>query len=250
MIQIIESKSPSPEPSPDKKRAMQTYVMPPRVWHENSAHTDDEVFEHAFDLLLQTDEYTSGKPISFGIWNLESLAHDREYGIKLMQPDPLKHLLLLARTNVGWQIRQGAARVIGSALWNNPEASKAVEGSRLMLQLLEIIKKEKDSRVKTSLIFALSAAALDRSEGTTKFLEAGGSEFLRHEFEQGDSEIKGKCATFVQDNLISTSHDELSSKELAEWCNVLQKSLIENTAGDAAEKVLECLMYNSLLYIN
>jgi len=241
MVQIMDSTSPS-ENLTEVPRAMQTYVMPPRIWHETSTQTDAEVFEHAFNVLIHSNQYSSGKPLGMGIWNLESLAHDRDYGTQLMQSEPLEHLLVLARTNVGWQIRQCAARVIGSSLWNNPEAMEVARDSHLLVKLFDILKHENHSGVKASLIFAMSAAAHVSADDLDQFMDEAGSQYLRESFEHGNAEVKGKCATFVQDNLLHTFNVEKRAQEMPEWCNTLQRSLINDTADGAAEKVLECLM--------
>jgi len=238
MIQIIDN---PPSGSPEKRKpAMQTYSMPPRVWHDTSTQTDAEVFLHAFNVLIQTDEHASGKLISMGIWNLESLAHDRDYGVKLVQPEPLRHLLLLARTNVGWQIRQGAARVIGSSLWNNLEAMEAVKGSHLITTLVEILKAEKHTGVRASLIFAMSAAASVEDE-MKEFMDSNGSQFLRDIFQKDEPEVKAKCATFVQDNLLWNRNLVRVDEELSRWCQIFQESLYQGTADIAAPKILESL---------
>jgi hypothetical protein len=73
--------------------------MPPR--RDDSAElTDSQAFEHAYQVLLVTEKYTSATPIDIEIGNLESFAHDREHGIKLVQAESLKSLLIISRTSV------------------------------------------------------------------------------------------------------------------------------------------------------
>ena len=223
--------------------------MPPRAWHQTSVNTDSEVFVDAYQILLATNEHASGIPLTIGIWNLESLAHDREYGIKLVQPDSLEHLLMLARTNVGFQIRQGAVRVIGSALWNNPEAMEPVKQSRLVTQLIEVLKTEKEASVRASLVFAMSAATAGE-DGMKEFLEGGGSQLLRELFLTDEPEVQGKCATFVEDNLPANHAMGEVHDELRLWCNAFQRVLQENRDDITSEKVLSSLMYAYLFPTN
>jgi hypothetical protein len=141
-IQIID------EPELRRKPAMQTYEIPPRAWQDSSSFSDQEVFNHAYNVLLQADAQTSETTLESGIWNLESLAHDREYGIQLVQPEPLRRLLLITGTNDHFQNRRCAARIIGSSLWNNPDAMEAIKGSDTVKRLVEILKGGKHAGVR------------------------------------------------------------------------------------------------------
>ena len=132
LIQVVDSSGQT------KKRAMQSYTIPPRAWQEKSSQSDQDVFGTALQQLL-TDLPTVDE-----ISNLESLAHDHQYGVKLVQLDPLSRLLQIAELGDESKIRQCAARIIGSSLWNNPEAVKAVEGTDLVRRLIELLTTEKD----------------------------------------------------------------------------------------------------------
>jgi hypothetical protein len=244
-IQIID------EPELRWKPAMQTYEMPPRPWNDASAQSDQDVFDHAYNILLQADEQTIGTALGIGIWNLESLSHDREYGIQLVQPKALENLLVLARTNVGFQIRQCAARVIGSSLWNNPEAMEAIKGSDAVKQLVEILKGEKNTGVRASLIFALSAAAAGE-DGMREFMNSQGSQALRETFLDDEPEVQGKCATFIEDNLVWNRAMTGVDEELTKWCQLFQQSLPKESTPvvlEKAEKILGSLMFISLFCI-
>ena len=141
---------------------------------------------------------------------------------------------------MGWQIRQGAARVIGSSLWNNLEAMEAVKGSHLITTLLYILKTEKHAGVRASLIFAMSAAASVEDE-MKEFMDSNGSQFLRDIFQKDEAEVKAKCATFVQDKLLWNRDLVRVDEELLRWCQIFQESLHQGTADTAATKILESL---------
>jgi nucleotide exchange factor SIL1 len=224
---------------------MESYNMPPR--RDDSAElTDSQAFEHAYQVLLVTEKYTSATPIDIEIGNLESFAHDREYGIKLVQAESLKRLLMISRTSVESQTRQGAARVIGSALWNNPEALEIVRGSNLVKRLIDIVKEENDASVCASLVFALSAAVAGE-DGIREFLNAGGSPVLQELFAKGEVEVQGKCATFVEDNL-PANRALIGDDELTQWCELFQLALLQNPQDITGEKVLSSLMYVLIVY--
>jgi nucleotide exchange factor SIL1 len=222
--------------------------MPPRAWRGTAAQTDQEVFERALDVLLNDGEDGLDTPLSIEISNLESLAHDLDYGVKLVQPDPLQNLLVLARTKTENSIRQSAARVIGSALRNNPEAMTVVKGTRLVPELINILKGEEDAGVRASLIFALSAAAAGEDE-IREFVTAKGPLLLQEIFDRGEPEVQGKCATFVEDNLSYNPALSGIENELTEWCRLFQHFLKRSPGGVISEKVLSSLMsfLNSLL---
>lgn len=227
---------------------MQSYEIPSRGQQDSSSYSEQEIFNHAYELLLQTDEQSSEPALETEISSLESLAHDREYGIRLVQPEPLNHLLLLARNNVGFGIRQCAARTIGSSLWNNPDAIEGIKGSNTVKQLVEILKGEKHGGVRASLIFALSAAAAGEN-GMQEFLDSQGSQTLREAFLGEETEVQGKCATFVEDNIVWNRALPGVDEELSKWCQLFQQSLQRESTpivSEKSEKVLSSLMSVSL----
>jgi hypothetical protein len=48
---------------------MQTYEILPRPWNDASTQSDQDVFDHAYDILLQAGEQTIGTTWD---WDLES----------------------------------------------------------------------------------------------------------------------------------------------------------------------------------
>ena len=214
---------------------MQSYTIPQQAWQEKSSQSDQDVFGTALQHLL--NDLPSADEIS----NLESLAHDREYGVKLVQLDPLSRLLQIAELVDESNIRQCAVRIIGSSLWNNPEAMKAVEGTDLIRRLVELLTTEKDAGVRSSLIFSLSAAT-SGEYGIKEFMLSQGSLKLRTIFTGGEPEERGKCATFVEDNLPSNRAINGVDQELALWCTLFQEYLQKNAGDTTSEKVLSSLM--------
>jgi len=219
---------------------METFTIPSHQQPDSSSHPDSETFEDAISALDTPDEQES---LTLVINNLESLAHDREFGIKLVQPELLNRVLSLADTHKTNDIRQGAARIIGSSMWNNPEALDVVSGTKLVTKLVDLVKKETISRVRASLIFALSAAVAG-DYGVPEFINAGGSVRLRELFGEEGSEVQGKCATFVEDNLPYSHGLNGVDEELAQWCRLFQQFLQKNTPDETSEKVLSSLMYD------
>jgi hypothetical protein len=222
---------------------MESYIKPQSASYDE---LDPQVFADTIQTVLYIQDYSQ---VSIdGLRNLESLAHDRDYGIKLVQPDTLDRLLKsisIFQSSESTQIRQCASRVIGSALWNNPEAVEVIKRSSLVKKLLDALEREPDSGVRASLIFALSAAS---AGDITDFLENNGSQLLRRIFLMDKPEVQGKCATFVEDNLANTA---ANPDELKLWCELFQNVLLEQQSLDVtSEKVLSALMYLSCKWIN
>jgi Nucleotide exchange factor SIL1 len=217
---------------------MESYIRPQNVSYDE---LDPQVLADTIQTVLYIKDNSQ---VSIdGLRNLESLAHDREYGIKLVQPDTLDRLLNLISTfqsSESTQIRQGASRVIGSALWNNPEAMEVIKQSSLVKKLLNALEGEPDSGVRASLIFALSAAS---AGDITDFLENNGSQLLLRIFLIDKPEVQGKCATFVEDNLANTA---VNADELKLWCELFQNVLVkQHSLYVTSEKVFSALMYLS-----
>jgi hypothetical protein len=219
---------------------METFTIPSHPQQDSSSHPDSETFADAISALDAPDGYES---LTLIINNLESLAHDRDFGVKLVQPKLLNRILSLARTHPADDIRQGAARIIGSSMWNNPEALDVVCRTKLVTKLVDLVKKETSSGVRASLIFALSAAVAG-DYGVPEFINAGGSSLLRELFEEEGSEVQGKCATFVEDNLPYSHGLSGVNEELSQWCRLFQQFLQKNTLDETSEKVLSSLMYD------
>ena len=78
--------------------------------------------------------------------------------------DPLSRLLQIAELVDESNIRQCAVRIIGSSLWNNPEAMKAVEGTDLIRRLLELLSTEKDVVLDRRCIFTVCNRKLGNME--------------------------------------------------------------------------------------
>jgi len=230
-LQIVES-------GVSRKRAMETFTITSRPPKDPSSHPDSEIFTHAISALDTSGEQES---LTLLINNLESLAHDRDFGVKLVQPETLAHLLSLACTHQAENIRQGAARIIGSSMWNNPEALDVTSGTKLVTKLVDILKKETSAGVRASLIFALSAAVAG-NYGVPEFVDAAGSAHLRQLFEEEGSDVQKKCATFVEDNLPYSHGISGVDEELSEWCRLFQHFLQKNTPDETSEKVLSSLM--------
>ena len=222
---------------------METFTISSRPQKHASSHADSETLADAISAL---DASQGQDRLTNAIGNLESLAHDRDFGVKLVQPDILSHLISLADTHKTENIRQGAARIIGSSMWNNPEGLEAVSGTKLVTKLVDLLKKETSSNVRASLIFALSAA-VSGDYGVPEFVYAGGSVRLRQLFEEEGSEVQRKCATFVEDSLPYSHGISGVNEELSEWCQLFQQFLQRNTPDETSEKVLSSLMWESRL---
>jgi hypothetical protein len=219
---------------------METFTIPSHPRQDSSSNPDSETFADAISALDAPDDHES---LTLIINNLESLAHDRDFGAKLVQPKLLNRILSLARTHQADDIRQGAARIIGSSMWNNPEALDVVCRTKLVTKLVDLMKKETSSGVRASLIFALSAAVAG-DYGVPEFMNAGGSSLLRELFEEEGSEVQGKCATFVEDNLPYSHGLSGVDEELSQWCRLFQQFLQKNALDETSEKVLSSLMYD------
>ena len=226
---------------------MEDHTISPRTGKITFSQSDQEIFGDAFEKLLTYDPHTKiSAAAEFA--DLESLAHDIEFGVQLVQPDPLGKLCILARSSVFPGTRQCAVRVIASSLWNNPKALEAIKGSNLVAKLIDILKGEKDVGVRASLIFSISAAAAGE-HGMQEFIGKGGSQLLRDVFAKDEPEVRGKCATFVEDNLPFNRAIDGVDDELSLWCRLFQQHLQNNGSDTTSEKVLSSLMF-VLLYSN
>ena len=220
------------------KRAMQSFGTPPLALHDTSL--EDEIFAHAL-AVLNSVESSPSQSIALELSNLESLVHDRDFGLKIVHSQSMEQLLVLARESSMHEIRQGAARVIGSSLWNNPEATNALRGSNLVTKLIDALKREQHNRVQASLIFALSAA-VHVVDGLQEYLNANGFQVLRDLFTRDQSNVQIKCASFVEDNLPSNRNIPGVNQELTEWCYVFQECLMRRPCDVVSEKALSSLM--------
>jgi len=203
----------------------------------------NSVFEEAYHRLLNLDRSTSDEYsiLDEDLTNLETVAHDREYGLELVRQRPLKKLLELLKNARDGETRRQAARILGSSLQNNPDAQNVVKGTGLIKTLLGFLKGETDSTVRASVIFALSTAVTGEQE-TEEFFDEKGSQLLREIFDKDSVEVQGKCATFVQDVL---PHHRLIpgiDTEIATWCQTFQTYLQSRPADITSEKVLSALM--------
>lgn len=207
-------------------------------------HFDNPEFENAYLGLLRANKASNDRDsvLYDDLANLENLAHDREYGLKLVQQIPLAKLLGLLHYAGDTETRQKAARIIGSSLQNNPESLSTVRGTGLIRELLTILKDESNSAVKASLIFALSAAVAGNDEAK-EFFDANGSQLLRDRFAKDGVEVQGKCATFVEDVL--SRHRLISGvdEEISQWSRTFQDFLQSRPLDVTSEKVLAALMY-------
>lgn len=186
--------------------------------------------------------------MKIALTNLEALSHDREYGIKLVNDqDTLDRLVETLKTHTDPQVRQSSARIIGSSLLNNPESQSIVSGSGFLTRLLECLQTETDNAVKASLVFALNAAVATEHD-MRELMKAQGSQVLRQVYQSGESEVRGKCATFVEDKvLLYYRVIQDIEAEISSWCGDFQRSLISAPSPPETDltqqKLLSSLMY-------
>jgi hypothetical protein len=249
-IQIIDD----PEIQEQRKKLVQTYSASDRS-SNSPPSTDFEILTTALSSLTSGDTIPTDE-LQTTLENLESLSHDREYGITIVQPDSLNQLLHILKTYPDPKIRQSCARIIGSSLLNNPESHSLVSGKGLLKHLVKLLEHDDDeyNNVKPSLVFALSAAIASELD-ILEFMQVSGSQVLRRVYQGGDNELKGKCATFVEDKLLlyrTTSGSGEVDSELSHWCRLFQLSLLskqyndkEKEEGDniSSQKLLSSLMY-------
>jgi nucleotide exchange factor SIL1 len=235
MIEVLDFSEQPKEPSTQEN---QEHL----VRDASASLSDQEAFRDSFESLMTSNfEVPAGE----GFWNLESLAHDIDFGVKIVQPEPLKRLLELARLGGDPKIRKCAIRIIGSSLWNNPKAMEVVKGTNLITDIIEILKEQDNDGVRASLIFSLSAAVAGE-HGVQKFINAKGSDLFQEIFVKDDSEVQGKCATFVEDNLSSNLAIEGVDEQLLRWCHLFQEHLIQKPIDSTSEKVFSSLMFVSV----
>jgi len=235
MIEVLDS---SEQPKELSTQENQVHL----VRDTSAPPSDQETFRNSFESLMT---FNFDIPAGEGFWNLESLAHDIDFGVKIVQPEPLKRLLELARRGRDPESRKYAIRVIGSSLWNNPKAMEAVKGTNLVTDLIDILKEQGNDGVRASVIFSLSAAA-SGEQGVREFINAKGSDIFQEIFVKDDLEVQGKCATFVEDNLLSNRAVESVDEQLLRWCRLFQEHLLQKPTDTTSEKVFSSLMFVSV----
>ena len=235
MIEVLDSSGQPKEPSAQGEQAH-------LVRDASAPLSDQETFRDSFESLMMSNIEV---PAEEGFRNLEFLAHDIDFGVKIVQPKPLKRLLELARRGRDPETRKCAIRIIGSSLWNNPKAMEVVKGTNLVTELIEILKEQDNDGVRASLIFSLSASAAGE-HGLQEFINAKGSDLFQEIFVKHDSEVQGKCATFVEDNLLSSRAIEGVDEQLLRWCRLFQEHLQQKPTDTTSEKVFSSLMFISV----
>ena len=232
-IQVVDS-----EESKQERRAVATYKVPNRQAADNGVHAEEDIFQNAFDALQSTHNGITTDQLR----SLEILAHDRDFGGKLVESKILPKLLKIARSNAISDDRKSAFRILGSSLWNNEAALANVNEINLISELLDALKLEGDDDVTASLIFSLSAITVKQG-GFKHFIDRGGSQLLREAFASKDAEVKGKCATFVEDNY--PLHREVGGvpQEISSWCHLFQKQILERPTSICADRILTALMF-------
>jgi hypothetical protein len=223
------------------KKAVATYKVPSQRTAENGAGTEQDIFEDAFEALKSPDSVATPEQLR----SLEVLAHDMDFGAKLVDPQVLSQLLQVARSSSS-DNRKSAFRILGSSLWNNDAALKNVNEDGLISDLLNVLKSEDDGGVQASLIFSLSALTA-KDGGFKYFIERGGSQLLREAFATKDPQVQGKCATFVEDNYPANRHENGVASELTSWCNLFQEQILETPFGPNVDKILAALMLAPVL---
>jgi Nucleotide exchange factor SIL1 len=218
-----------------EKKAVATYKVLHQRTTENGADTEQDVFEDAFEALKSPNSVVTTEQLR----SLEVLAHDMDFGSKLVDPQALSQLLHVARSSSS-DNRKSAFRILGSSLRNNEAALRNVNENGLISDLLDALKSEEDGGVKASLIFSLSAVTA-KDGGFKYFIERGGSQLLREAFATKDPEVQGKCATFVEDNYSANRDENGVASELTSWCSLLQEQILENPSGPNVGKILTAL---------
>jgi hypothetical protein len=219
-----------------EKKAVATYKVPQQQTTENGADTEQDIFEDAFEALKSPNSIVTTEQLR----SLEVLAHDMDFGAKLVDPQALSQLLHVARSSSS-DNRKSAFRILGSSLRNNEAALKNVNENGLISDFLDALKSEEDVGVKASLIFSLSAVTA-KVGGFKHFIKHGGSPLLREAFATKDPEVQGKCATFVEDNYPANRDEHGVASELTSWCNLLQEQILETPFGPNVDKILIALM--------
>lgn len=219
-----------------EKKAVATYKVPQQRKSENGVENEQDMFEDAFEALKSPNSVVTTEQLR----SLEVLAHDLDFGAKIVDPQALSQLLDVARSSTS-DNRKSAFRILGSSLRNNEAALKNVNAEGLISDLLDALKSEEDGGVKASIIFSLSAVTA-KDGAFQQFIEGGGSQLLREAFATKDPEVQGKCATFVEDNYPANRDENGLASELTSWCNLLQDQILETPFGPNVDKILTTLM--------
>jgi hypothetical protein len=210
--------------------------VPQERKRENGVENEQDMFEEAFEALKSPNSVVTTEQLR----SLEVLAHDMDFGAKIVDPQALSQLLEVARSSTS-DNRKSAFRILGSSLRNNEAALKKVNADGLISDLLDALKSEEDGGVKASLIFSLSAVTA-KDGAFQQFIERDGSQLLREAFATKDPEVQGKCATFVEDNYPAKRDENGLASELTSWCNLLQEQILETPFGPNVDKILTALM--------
>ncbi|BFZ62175.1 nucleotide exchange factor sil1 [Saitoella coloradoensis] len=165
---------------------------------------DFEVFEDAVSKVMSPKSSTSDVTSAFAA--LEDLAHEIDFGIKLVEKTTLTRLVEML-SHASPQIRSNAALILGSALRNNPHAQSLASSTlNLVHELVQRFSEEAVGEVKARLVYALSAA-VGGEVGRREWRGSGGDRVLGSVFRESaggseESGMLGKVAVFVEDNIV------------------------------------------------
>ncbi|ODQ52360.1 hypothetical protein SAICODRAFT_19928 [Saitoella complicata NRRL Y-17804] len=235
---------------------------------------DFEVFEDAVSKVMSPKSSTSDLTSAFAA--LEDLAHEMDFGIKLVKKPILTRLVEML-SHASPQIRSNTALILGSTLRNNPPAqSLAASTLNLVHELVQRLSEEDVGEVKARLVYALSAA-VSGEVGRREWRGSGGDRVLRSVFRESaggseESGFLGKVAVLVEDNLVHEAITESprnvatgkqegipaeyeprmrQEERLGIWCAEFQRALLtKSLTPDTRHKLFHALTAIKRTYPN
>ncbi|KAG0252465.1 hypothetical protein BG011_006951 [Mortierella polycephala] len=208
--------------------------------------TNHEIFAKQLDLVKTSDD--NGVVLN-ALEELLDLASDMEFGLLLSKGDALKALTNLLDFKGHGQVRSKTALVIGIAIQNHEEASKAGFKANLHKTLLNRLQLETDETTLRRLIFAYGN--LVRGGGANSgIIQDNDVSRLADVYNKSSDEVfKRRCVYIMSDfadpdyqrQSESTEEESESGKaeveksalDVGPWCNSLQK---ENQTKEDSEK--------------
>lgn len=185
----------------------------------------------------------AGKPGVEELAALEELAHEAYWGVKIAETRGVVGGLAEVAGRVGQAevVRALAARVLGSALANNPRALKGVERGVVGRLAKGLVGGE----VAVLRVLFAVGKVLGKAEVRGEFLEMGGVGVLARVFAEGGERVRGRVAVVVEDAFLN---GEMRVGEVVEevggleaLCKVFEEGVVGMVEEDQAARVLGAL---------
>ncbi|KAK9729280.1 nucleotide exchange factor sil1 [Basidiobolus ranarum] len=217
--------------------------------------SDHQRFVADLEVIMKPHDFDENR-LSEALDSMEDLVHEIDFGKLLAKDDGLSAVVNLMSPKWPVDIRLKSATIIGSAVQNNPPVQHSALKLDLVSRVLENISSEQHPKVLSRYMYAFSSIVRGNKQAIRIVNERNGLTRLAELYPKHQNEdFQKKCAVFVTDFLnpdmeeaeelteqIETSYNVLRSEEMEQWCNHLQRTLLNSSIGqDTKEKTIRGL---------